>query len=139
MLDLKKFFHSIEIKRKLYFDELINSTELNFMEIETLVYLKEFPDNNTFTDIMKSKDYAKSYISTAISNLVDKGYIAKEVSKTNKKVHNLFLLEKSTDIINQYEVCVQSFRNAAFIGVSDEEIQTFEVVLTKILKNLNKD
>ncbi len=138
MIDLKESFHSINLKRKNYFDEVLEQTELNMMELEVIVHLDLFPENNTFTDIMKSKDYAKSYVSKAISHLVELGYIKKEVSPTNKKVHNLFLLEKGKPMVALYDECVQHFRDHAFEGVSREEYEVFERVIGKISRNLEE-
>lgn len=139
MVDLKELFHSVSLKRKLYFTELLEETELNLMEIEVLVFLKCSPENNTFTEIMKSKDYAKSYISKAITNLVEKEYLMKEASPGNRKVYRLYLLEKSQDIIEEYDRCVEQFRRYAFAGISEEELQIFERVMKQMANNLAED
>lgn len=139
MVDLKELFHSVTLKRKLYFAELLEETELNLMEIEVLVFLKCSPENNTFTEIMKSKDYAKSYISKAITNLVEKGYLSKQASPDNKKVYRLYLLDKSQDIVKKYDTCVEQFRMYAFAGISEEELQVFENVMIQISNNIAED
>ncbi len=136
MIDLKEGFHEVSLKRKIYFDRMIEETELNLMEIEILVFLSQYPENNTFTEIMNCKGYAKSYISKAITNLVEKEYIIKESIANNKKVHKLFLLDKSQDIVDSYHQCVAKFRSDAFQDISDEDLQIFERVMNKILENL---
>ncbi len=111
---------------------------LHFIELEILSHLKEFPSNNTFTDIFKSKDYAKSHVSTAIANLVDSGYISKENSSSNKKVFNLILLEKSFPIINEYHECIKNFHKTSIMNISKDELKIFEQVLMKISNNLSE-
>ncbi|MFI3208814.1 MAG: MarR family winged helix-turn-helix transcriptional regulator [Eubacteriales bacterium] len=138
MIDLKESFHDVNIKRKMYFDMFIEESELNLMEIEILVFLYQFPENNTFTEVMKSKGYAKSYISKAINHLVEIEYMSKQPSDTNKKVYNLFLLDKSESIVMEYNRCLQRFRTDAFAGIMEEEFQVFERVIGKISENLDK-
>lgn len=139
MLEFKGIFHAINVKRKIYFNELLENYSLNMMEVEILATLSECPDNNTFTDIMKMKDYAKSYISKAISNLVERGYIEKRTCENNKKVYNLFLLESSEPIIKQYNECVENFRNDAMAGLKKDQIRIFEQVISKINENLSQN
>ncbi|MFI3171857.1 MAG: hypothetical protein R3Y58_05790 [Eubacteriales bacterium] len=136
MIDLKETFHSVNLKRKTYFDELLEDTDLNLMEIEILLFLKEYPENNSFTAIIKSKDYAKSYVSKAITHLVELEYLKKEAFTDNKKMYQLFLLEKSHQIIEEYNRCVERFRSCAFAGISDEDAVVFERVMQKISQNL---
>ncbi|WP_249029031.1 MarR family winged helix-turn-helix transcriptional regulator [Tannockella kyphosi] len=136
MIDLRETTHFINLKRKNYFNGLLEQTGLNLIELDILVFLSEFPENNTFTEIMKSKDYAKSYVSKAITNLVNNGYLLKEGSLSNKKVYNLFLLEKGEPIILLYHQCLEEFRNKAFLGIKDEEQKIFENVIQQISNNL---
>lgn len=139
MFNLKESFHEVDLKRKLFFDYYLSESELNLMEIEILVFLNDYPESNRFTDVMKSKGYAKSYVSKAITNLTEKQYIRKELSSTNKKVYNLILEEKSTEIIYEYKRCILLFRDKAFDNISEEELVVFESVLNKILHNMTKE
>ncbi len=138
-MDMKDVFHNINIKRKVYFDDLLEELDLNFMELEVLVFLQKEPARNTFTEIMKSKGYAKSHISAAISNLIDKGYLVKEPSPTNKKVFYLRLLEKSEVAITKHNVYLQKFHQKAFTDITKEEFDIFQNVLLKISNNLTEE
>lgn len=137
-MEIREIFHSITLQRKYYFDELLIKHDLNLMELEILVFLYEFPKSNTLTAIFKTKGFAKSHVSNAISNLVQRGYVLKETSDTNKKVHNLTLVEISHNVINDYYSCVNLFRKDAFLDISQQEIEIFEQVVCKISKNLQK-
>ncbi len=137
-MNLRAKFHAINQKRSTYFTDLVEETGLSEVQIEILVALKELPDSNTFTDILKTKDYAKSYISNAITALVERGYVAKQGSLTNKKVYRLFLLEESQEIIDQYYLCVAQFQRDALHGVSQEDRDGFCAVLDQMESNLNK-
>lgn len=139
MVDLREAFHYVNMRRKLYFDQFIDEVELNLMEIEILVFLNQYPENNTFTEIMRSKGYAKSYVSKAISNLVELEYIRKQGIENNKKVYRLFLLDKSQSVIEAYDACVKKFRNDAFAGIDNEDLEIFDNVINKIANNLTED
>ncbi|WP_317856249.1 MarR family winged helix-turn-helix transcriptional regulator [Chakrabartyella piscis] len=138
-MDMKELFHTISLKRKFYFDDLLEELDLNFMELEVLDFLNHEPNRNTFTEIIKSKGYAKSHISSAISNLIDKGYLAKEPAPNNKKVFYLRLLEKSEYALMQQEICIKNYQKTAFRGITKEELDTFQTVLMKIESNLTEE
>lgn len=138
-MDTRENFHTINIKRKSYFDTLIESSGLNLMEIEILAYLDECPNNNTFTHIVKSKDFAKSHISSAINHLSNEGYLLKQMQEGSKKVFNLHLTKKSEDIVKMFYTCVENFRKDAFKDMNEEEIEMFEHLINRMVENLKKE
>lgn len=137
-MNIKELFHSIMLKRKGYFVTLLEESNLNMMQLEVLVYLEEFPTKNTFTEIMKSKDYARSQISSAISGLIDQGFLRKEPHPTNKKIFHLHALEKAKPMVKEFHRCSDLFDQVAWEGVSPEEYAVFERVHVHMLDNLNK-
>ncbi len=139
MRDVKEKFHTMLLKRKSYFEELIYGTQLNMIEIEILHFLKQYPQSNTFTKIQESKDYAKSHVSTAIQNLVKKEYLVRTYAPNNKKVFHLQVLDKSKEVIQRYEQCCERFNQVAFQGVNDEEKQAFLNMIDKMIHNLEKE
>ncbi|WP_409967492.1 winged helix DNA-binding protein [Bengtsoniella intestinalis] len=136
MVETREVFHRINIKRKEYFNELLDVYDLTFMELEILAFLDGEPDSNTFTQIMKAKDYAKSHVSTAINHLANCGYLEKIGASTNKKVYRLHLLEKSAPVLQGYYLCVQAFQTQAFAGITDADLQLFNQVIHQINQNL---
>lgn len=137
--NLKEQIRKIELKRKNYFNELIEKTDLNLMQLEIMVSLYEFPEQNTFTEIMKSKDYAKSFVSTAINNLVKRGYVKKLPQPCNKKVFTLALESNCEEIIQAYYKCVESFQADAAKGISEEKFQVFKDILIEVANNLTEE
>ncbi len=138
MVNLRETFHYLGVKRNIYFENFMEEWDLKLMEIEILVYLNEFPESNTFTEIMKSKGYAKSYVSKAITNLVEREYILKKGLEDNKKVYKLFLTEKSTAVLESYETCIKRFRKDAFEDIEQSDLEAFERVINKIYENLSE-
>lgn len=138
-MDLKELFHTINTKRKVYFDEILEDFDLNFIELEILVFLQNTPNCNTFTEIMNSKGYAKSHISNAISNLIEKEYLVNEADANNKKVFHLRLLDKSAPVAQKYDTCVRNFQADAFANITQDNLDTFEQVLQQISNNLTEE
>lgn len=136
---MKELFHQINLQRKTYFDSLLTKTGLTMIELELLSFLDECPDSNTFTEIQRSKDYAKSHLSSAIGHLVEKGYVERRGAENNKKVQFLFLTEKSVDIVEEYDRCATQFRRVAFDGITQEEKELFLTVLHKMRNNLKEN
>lgn len=85
----KELFHNISLKRKTYFDPLIKEVRLSLIDIEILAFIDEFPQCNTFTEILNSKEYSKSHVSTSINRLIEREYLMRENSENNKKVYHL--------------------------------------------------
>lgn len=132
----KELFHNINLKRKTYFDPLIKEVELSLIDIEILAFIDKFPENNTFTDILNSKEYSKSHVSASITRLIDRGYLIRENNENNKKVFYLKLKEKSSYTINEYKKYVKVFRKDALQGIPQEDIDNFMRLLEKINTNL---
>lgn len=137
-MNLKEVFHSINLKRKNFFLDLLESSQLNMMQLEILAYLHEFPDNNTFTEIMKSKDYARSQISSGISGLIAQDFIKKRPHPGNRKVFFLILQEKARPIVKEYLICNEKFEIVAMKGISTEEMELFQQINEKVLENLSQ-
>lgn len=135
-MDIKDALQTIVSKRKIYFDDLLEESELAFMELEILVLMNEHHEKKTFTDIMRSKDYAKSHVSKAISNLVAKRYIEKTACENNKKVFYLQLLDKANYVLEEYYLIEAEYIAKAFEGISQSEAETFTNMLKKISANL---
>lgn len=138
-MDFQEFAHCTSVKRVVYFAELLEKTELNMMDIEIILHLIEYPEKNTFTEVQKWKGFSKSHISTAITHLVEKGYIIKKESETNKKIHYLIPQEKCKQIVTEYRKCVSTFQKVAFDGVSEDEKAFLLDIFKKITDNLEND
>lgn len=135
----KKLFHQIELKRKNYFGNLVKETNLSMFELEILDFINRCPESNTFTEILNLKEYSKSHISTSITKLLNEGYIEKEQREGNKKVVYLKLLAKSERVIEKYNESAKNFRKVAFEDISNEEVDAFLNILTKISLNLERE
>lgn len=135
MNQAKELFHNISTKRKVYFDPLLSEVDLALIDVEILAYIDEFPENNTFTEILNSKEYSKSHISTAIKRLISRGYLTREKSENNKKIYHLKLQQNSNYIINEYKKYVQKFQEDALKDISQQEIE----ILTNLLKKINNN
>ncbi|MFI3283831.1 MAG: hypothetical protein R3Y57_01980, partial [Erysipelotrichaceae bacterium] len=104
------------------------------------LFLHDFPEKNTLTQISKAKRYAKSYLSEVITHLINQGYIVRKVSLENKKIYKLYIFlfskDKSYEIIEKYERLIQAFWQQACLDIDNQEIDTTLNTLKKITTNL---
>ncbi len=138
MIEMQELFHGISQKRKNYFSPMLEQYDLNLIEIEILVFLVQHPDSNTFTQIMQAKDYAKSHISNAVNRLVEGGYLERQGVPHNKKIHQLYPLIQSDQLVTQYHQCIQRFHADAFDNIDPVDIETFCKVINQMSQNLSK-
>lgn len=135
----KELFHNITLKRKKYFEKLLLDYELYIIDLEVLYFIYLNPSINTFSSLLASKEYTKSHLSTAINRLIEKQYLSKELSSTNKKVYYLKLEDKSKKIIDEYEICSKKFKSVCHKNITKEEYDAYLAVLIKISQNLSNE
>ncbi len=135
----KDYLYTIAVKRKEYFEDLLQEANFNLLEIEILMFLHLNPHKNTLTEIINARDFTKSHVSTAISHLEKEGYLSKCHLPKNKKTIKLSLLPKSEPIINKAFHCLKEFHNKAFVGISQSEMEEMEYLLKRICNNLKEE
>ncbi len=139
MFSPKDYLYTIAAKRKEYFTQVLREENLNLLEAEILMFLHTNPDENTLTKIINAKDFAKSHVSTAITNLENDGYLTRSATSKNKKTLKLSLLPKSEALLNKLFDCLKNFHQKAFNGISEAEINEMERLLGKICSNLKEN
>ncbi len=135
----RDYLYIISAKRREFFAEVLHREGLTLIEAEILMFLHSNPDSNTLTEIINAKDFTKSHASTAITELVSAGYLAKNISPKNKKVLKLTLLPKSEPIIEQLLDCIRCFHDKALQDISRPEQQELNRILLKICENLKEE
>lgn len=100
--------------------------QLTETEMEILLFLRDDSVYNTARDICVMQRIAKSNVSNAIRMLERKGYLRIQIDEENKKIHRLFLTEKSKPVVEiLYQV--QKDYMAKLVGnIADERIHDVE-------------
>lgn len=83
-------FNKIVMVYEKQFDELSEKENLTKLEIAIIGFLANNPAFNTAKDIERIRKFKKSNISTAVDNLNNRGLLTKEVSKSDRRITNLY-------------------------------------------------
>lgn len=111
-------------------------------EMQILLFLRDDSVYNTARDICKMRGIAKSNVSNGIRMLERKGCLRIQIDEENKKIHRLFLTEKSRPIAEElwqlYEDCLERILD----GITEEEVSAmqnfFEKCDVNVLKEINR-
>jgi len=123
---------------RFFLDPIYHSYQLNKIELDILLFLSRFPQHDTAADIVKRRLLAKSYVSTAVNTLYQKGLIDKVHRDENKKTIHLVLLPKSETIVKAGQKAQDLFLDTVKDGLTVEELICFETITSKMMQNVDK-
>ena len=81
----------------------------------------------------------KSIIVRQINSLLDNQFVVRIANKEDKRVKNLILTEKGSEILHQMVAIADKVYEKLLVGVSDTELEIFQNVLRKIQENGKTD
>lgn len=129
------------LSKKFYrkcFEDLQKKYNLTSLEIDIIMFINNYEQLVTASDIVEIKGFTKSNVSTAIKNLSDKLYIECYYLGKNRRSIYLRLLPKSNDIIEDGLHAEQIFVNTLLDGFSDSEKETMQINFSRIINNIKK-
>ncbi len=91
----------------------------------------------TMKELAQKIHRSKPTVTILVDKLTKFGYVYKQKSDTDSRVTYITLSEKGRAFQKDFEAISQSLNNKVFQGLSEEEIDTVEPILEKILKNLS--
>ncbi len=135
-----KILTSGQQMKRLYekqFEEICGRYQITQNEADIIAFLANNPDFDTARDIVEMRMIAKSYISKSVENLIKKGILVRISDKEDRRIIHLQLTDKAIPIIDDARLKQKEFVEVLFAGMDDNEIKTFESLLTKIFDNAN--
>lgn len=114
---------------------VLDKYNLTQMEYDTLMFLHYKPEQNTLAEIVRARKSTKSHVSTSLKHLEQKGFIEKKPRKENKKYVEIFLSRRANDIVVDGVNCQKKFMKSLFRNLSDDEMNVFTEIFSKICKN----
>lgn len=103
--------------------------------IRTLRYAKELTQAQ-IADIYASD---RATIGAVIQKLMDKKYLEKKLSGTDRRAYVVSLTPRAIEIADEIQVISEQIERRALEGLSEEEIQIFLKAMNVIIKNLDED
>lgn len=122
-----------------YYESLSKSIyekyNLTKMEYDILMFLYNNPQFNTAADIVKVRKSTKSHVSIALKDLEKKGMIERRQNPNNKKIIEIFLLEKAKKISDEGMNLQKRLMHNLLDGFSDDEKKMCKIMFDKIAAN----
>lgn len=89
-------------------------------------------------DIEKFFQQRRSTISSMLGRLENKGYIKRETSKNDSRSKKIILTQKSEENIERIKSTAFCTEKKMLNGISDEEIEKFNEILSRMIANLGE-
>lgn len=109
--------------------------DLKRMECDILMFLHEYPELNTASDIIKFKKLTKSHVSTSLKILKNRGLITKKYEDNNNKTIRIYLKESANPIINDGLEVRKQFALDLLNGLTNEEKENLKNAFFKVCQN----
>ena len=133
------FFFNISRIVKLHESMLKSVCEeynLTLIEAKVISFLHNNPGKDTAADIAELRMLQKSNVSQAVEILFQKSMISREQDKSDRRKIHLSLTPDSAPIVRSIDDLWEKFKKEIFMGISDEELESFENVNNKMQKNI---
>ena len=109
---------------------------LTLIEAKVISFLHNNPGRDTAADIAELRMLKKSNVSQAVEILFQKSMISREQDKSDRRKIHLSLTPNSAPIVRSIDDLWEKFKKEIFMGISDEELESFENVNNKMQKNI---
>lgn len=138
---INKILYNMKYVGDLYYKLSSKAAEecnLTKPEADILIFIKNNPEYNTATDIVKLRGFSKAYVSKAVEPLLEKQLIKIEVDKDDRRCQHLSLTEKAEPLVDILLKMQNNFIDIITEGIAKEDIRTYIEVMDKILVNSKK-
>ena len=109
---------------------------LTLIEAKVISFLHNNPGKDTAADIAELRMLQKSNVSQAVEILFQKSMISREQDKSDRRKIHLSLTPNSAPIVRSIDDLWEKFKKEIFMGISHEELESFENVNNKMQKNI---
>ncbi|MDE6850882.1 MAG: MarR family transcriptional regulator [Lachnospiraceae bacterium] len=117
--------------------------ELSVLELRLLRFLDAHQYLDTAKDIIKVRHWTKSHVSKAIENLIERGYLRRQIDERDRRKVHLTIQEQADPLLVRIRQEYQTMHQVVLQGISQEEQQVVAQVAKKISSNItgfkNKD
>ena len=110
---------------------------LSQLEVEILGYLKNNPELDTASDIVKYRMIPKANVSQGVEQLIQRGYLSRRQDGLDRRKIHLLLRQEADEAVEAILAVQQRFWARMLDGVSQEEWRQYQDVSRRIFENLN--
>jgi len=121
------------------FEDTRDRYQISQFELDILAFLANNPDFDTAKDIVEIRMIAKSYVSTSVESLIQKGLLVRVPDNNDRRIIHLHVTEKSASVITDIRLRQNQLLKILFAGMTVDEISMFEALLAKIFNNVENE
>jgi len=129
MYSEKGILHNSFVIKKAYdtlWDDIMEQFCLTRAEIDVLAFLSDNPEKNTAHDIVEYRLIAKSHVSKAVDNLLERGFLVREQDTLDRRRMHLLPTRAAEDIITAIRSRRLEFTQKLTTGFTEDELLFFQ-------------
>ncbi len=141
MYSTKGILHNSFVVKKVYdtlWDGIMEQFRLTRAEIDVLAFIAINPELNTAHDIVEYRMIAKSHVSKAVDNLIERGFLTREQDKKDRRCMHLTLTDAAEEIVSAIQAKQQEFAKKLTEGFTEDELLFLSKMTTRIADNASK-
>ena len=119
-------------------DDICVPYGLTSVQSQLIIDIYNNPDRCKITDLCKRMHKSTNVISPLVNRLIEKGYLIKEKDKTDSRVVNVRITDKSKKIVDDIVQDISDYSLPCFDGITEEQVDLVTLYLKKILEVMNK-
>ncbi len=133
---------SARFVKKLYMKicaQAVQDEGLSQNEIDVILFLRKYEKVDTAKEIAKYRCMSKSLVCKAVDSLTSRGYLEVIQDREDRRFQHLKLSSRGKAAVQKLQNAREEFLAALQQGVSQEEMDVFLRVLSKIRNNARKE
>jgi MarR family transcriptional repressor of mepA len=126
-------FREIGIKIKITADQRLSELGLNSQQGRLIGYIYENQDKGVIQrDLAERFNRKGASITSMLQGLEKKGYIRRVIPKENERQKRIYLLDKATALVEEFNEVFMEIEKSITQGLSPEEAETLKTLLIKV-------
>jgi len=141
MYSEKGILHNSFVVKKAYdtlWDDIMGQFSLTRAEIDVLAFISNNPYKNTAHDIVEYRMIAKSHVSKAVDNLLERGLLMREKDKLDRRCMHLIPTQAAENIIAAIQSQQLEFTKKLTVGFTEDELLFFSKIIMRFADNAAK-
>lgn len=116
-----------------YLSSVLEEYKLTMVDVRVLLFLYEHEQFDTARDIVEMHFLAKSYVSKAVENLIERGFLQKKHQEKDRRYAHLLVQEKALPVIEAVTREKGKMIKRLFTGITNEQ----QVVMREVAATIN--
>lgn len=132
---MSNFRHASKFYEK-QFTRIRENFGMTQLELDILAFLKNNPESDTASDIVRYRMLPKANVSQAVDFLIRKDMLSRRTDERDRRRIHLELSSKSEEILEEILEAQRNFWETLFRGISDEQREQYFGMTYLISENI---